>query len=637
MTRINVKAILADPDLRRKLMVPTIQAIQAREGIETTAEQADRAYYVVSEGERGTFFDLERFKGGKGESDRRHEMFVRSFRGESDRVRFDIARRDFRAIEGTPLAYQRLHIVAHVFREALPLEPSLGRARVGGYTGDDEQFIRMWWEQPKASTKPQYTWEPFAKGGGFSRFYSDVYLVVHWEPLRRTYAGFFGRTGRPTHLPDSVDDYFLPGLTWPRRTQRGFNLRSLPAGCAFSNKGAVVLTETEEARWFLLGIGNSTLAEYLLNCLMSFGSWEAGVVRRLPVPAVSEARRDAVGKLARDVHDAKAAWDTGNEISTRFIAPWMTDTAISGSQAVSSLLDEISEREANEEDQIQAIYANLNDEVYRLYGIPVIARREIEETFSNRPPEVLWPQMEGKTADQKRMEHVWRLLSYAVKRVLEADDDGIVPFNAVNGEARLVERVRHEMAALFPGRDASQVEVEIVNELNQAVKGYRRCASLDAWLDNAFFEYHCGLYKNRPIFWHIASAQGTARFAFGALVHYHRFDMNRLAKLRATYLRDAVEEFRREAGLADKAGATADRLEWQAKLEEAQALDLKLQAIQEGLHEGAEGGDRDLRILTPWKTPDERPKGWDPDLDDGVKVNIEPLQKAGVLRIAKVV
>jgi hypothetical protein len=34
--RVNVKAILADADLRRKLMVSTIQATQAREGIETS-------------------------------------------------------------------------------------------------------------------------------------------------------------------------------------------------------------------------------------------------------------------------------------------------------------------------------------------------------------------------------------------------------------------------------------------------------------------------------------------------------------------------------------------------------------------------------------------------------------------------
>jgi hypothetical protein len=190
------------------------------------------------------------------------------------------------------------------------------------------------------------------------------------------------------------------------------------------------------------------------------------------------------------------------------------------------------------------------------------------------------------------------------------------------------------VAALFPGRDESQLEVEIVNELKRNVKGYRKCASLDEWLANAYFEYHASLYKNRPIFWHIASAQGTTPFGFGALVHYHRFDRNRMAKLRATYVRDTIEELRREAGLADKAGRADDRIELQAKLEEVQSLDRKLQLIQEGHHEGAEGGPQDFRILTPWKKPEARPKGWNRDIDDGVKVNIAPLDRAGVLRIS---
>ena len=42
--RVNIKKILADPILRRKLMVGAIQAIQNREGIDTTVEQAERAY-----------------------------------------------------------------------------------------------------------------------------------------------------------------------------------------------------------------------------------------------------------------------------------------------------------------------------------------------------------------------------------------------------------------------------------------------------------------------------------------------------------------------------------------------------------------------------------------------------------------
>lgn len=42
--RADLKGILADPKKRRKMMTGVIRATQAREGIETTQEQADDAY-----------------------------------------------------------------------------------------------------------------------------------------------------------------------------------------------------------------------------------------------------------------------------------------------------------------------------------------------------------------------------------------------------------------------------------------------------------------------------------------------------------------------------------------------------------------------------------------------------------------
>jgi len=42
--RVDLKAILADSKKRRELLVDTIIAIQAREGIATTLEQAEAAY-----------------------------------------------------------------------------------------------------------------------------------------------------------------------------------------------------------------------------------------------------------------------------------------------------------------------------------------------------------------------------------------------------------------------------------------------------------------------------------------------------------------------------------------------------------------------------------------------------------------
>lgn len=47
MKRVDIKAILRNPVQRRDLMIRCIIAIQAREGITTTPEQAARAYDLV--------------------------------------------------------------------------------------------------------------------------------------------------------------------------------------------------------------------------------------------------------------------------------------------------------------------------------------------------------------------------------------------------------------------------------------------------------------------------------------------------------------------------------------------------------------------------------------------------------------
>ncbi len=636
--RVDLRGILANPDLRRELMVPTLQAIQAREDIETTRKQAERAYYVVTEGERATFFDLERFRGGKqSESDRREEMFVRAMHDTVEPVRFDVARRDFETIAGSPLAYRRVGLVSHIFRDWPPLDQMWGIIQRGAPTGEDERLVRYYWEVDSVPPRNDRLWEPFSKGGSYSRFYFDVSLRVAWDPSRNSFHDWYGRKGRPIERPESLENFFLPSLVWPRRTQRGFNLR-VANRAIFSDKSGFIQCFNRSDEFFLLGALNSSVVEYLLGGLVSFGSFEVGAVKRTPVPRPSAGTRKVVEETSRSIHDAESSWDESNEICTRFRVPWLLrEDLVNMASSISTRLDCLAEHEANEEARIQQLYAELNDEVYKLYGIPDSTRAVIEETLGERPPEVLWPQMEGKSIEQKRLEHVFRLLSYAVKRVVEADNDGVVPFTSVAGELSLLDQVHNEIAVLFPGQDVNQVEVEITNELKKSVRGYRRTNSIREWLENALFEYHVSLYKNRPILWHIASTQGTMSFAFGALVHYHKFDKNRVAKLRAQYLRDAIEHFRREAGLAGKAGRGEERLDWQARVEEAQELDRKLQGIQEGQHEGAEGGERDFRILTPWKSPDKRTKGWDPDLDDGVKVNIEPLQKASVLRVGKVV
>lgn len=617
-------------------MVSTIQATQAREGILTTTEQADRAYTIVREGEKTAFFDLDRFKAGKGAEERRHEMFVSTLRGAVRTVRFDVARRDFQKIEGSPLAYRQLAIAGPLFKTHPALVPTFGRTRSGLNTTEIERFVRNWWEiEPKSSK-----WVLFAKGGDFCRFYSDWHLVFDWEDNGRAFKQVVAdKYGSASRFVKSEDDYFKRGITWIQTTVLGISARPLPAKGIFGVASPTLFPKFESDMDFLLGVMNSAIFDLLAQTVAT-RNWGATAIGLIPVPVPSAESKVEIARTAAEIHSAKAHWDEGNEISTAFTGVWLQKSTVLPAEpiarekaSIGDRLMALSELERAGDHEVSSSYDHLNKHVYALYGIDDSARREIEEMLGRRPEESVWPQMQGKTPDQKRMEHVWRLLSCAVKRVLETDQFGVVPLLSVSGEIPLLDRVHTELGRMFPDRDVNEVEVEIVNELKRKVKGYDRAASIREWLENIYFAYHVSLYGHRPIFWHVSSRQGKEPAAFSALVHYHRFDKDRMAKLRGVYLREALGLFRREAALAGQAGRADDRVEWQAKVEEAEELDLRLQKVQEGFYQGSD----DFRIRTPWKTEGQRPKGWYPDLSDGVKVNIEPLQRAGVLRIPEVV
>jgi hypothetical protein len=632
--------------MRRKLMVSTIRATQAREGIQTTPEQARRAYYVVTEGEKAVFFWLSQFRPREGAEDIRHDRFVSALSigikqlseslktQESAReasVRFDVRRADFSVLEGSPLIYRQVRILAPMFREHAKLGEAWAVVRGGMNSTASDRFVRFFWEV--ASSKRR--WVRYSKGGSYARFYADLPLVLDWtDDGRELRALVKERYGSESRFIKSPEFYFKRGLTWTEKSSLGLSVRILDEGAIFNVSGPGAFPKRHSEEWYLLGVLNSALIAYSAWAL-SGRNYGADYVAGLPVAKASPEHAKLIADFARDIHDAKAVWDHGNELSTKFESPWIVNPRFvpPGNIDFSNRLDALGLAENSSNLLIQKHYGQLDDAVFDLYGVPQKVRLEILASLGTRPPELVWPHMEGRDLDQKRMEHVWRLLSYAVGRIVESSEDGIVLFLRIFDEASLADRVRSELANLFHQSDINVTEVQITNELKRRVKGYDHADGIHDWLENVFFSYHVDLYKKRPICWHISSSQGKAPAAFSALVHYQRFGKDGIAKLRSTYLREAIGMFRREAALAGQQGRTEDKLEAQSKVEEAAELDRRLQSIQEGMHRGSE----DYRISTPWKEPTERPKGWDPDIDDGVSVNMQPLQRAGVFRISEVV
>ena len=128
-----------------------------------------------------------------------------------------------------------------------------------------------------------------------------------------------------------------------------------------------------------------------------------------------------------------------------------------------------------------------------------------------------------------------------------------------------------------------------------------------------FFKAHCKLFKNRPFVWHVWDGR---RDGFGALVNYHRLDRAMLERLTFTYLGGWIE--RQIAGVRDEAAGAEERL--------AAARDLqgRLRLVLEG--------EPPYDIYVRWKSLAEQPVGWEPDLNDGVRLNVRPFVEAEVLR-----
>jgi hypothetical protein len=192
-----------------------------------------------------------------------------------------------------------------------------------------------------------------------------------------------------------------------------------------------------------------------------------------------------------------------------------------------------------------------------------------------------------------------------------ADDDGIVCLPSVRGEPAAHDRLLKLLIAAWetvqPGSWKPAVLDKMLADADWTGKG------LDVWLREKFFEQHAKRFHHRPFIWHVWDG---LKDGFGALVNYHKLDTKNLERLIHTYLGDWIRQ--QEGGVRDGVDGAPTRL--------AAALDLKrrLELILEG--------EKPYDIFVRWKPLSEQPIGWNPDLNDGVRMNIRPFMTAEVLR-----
>lgn len=214
-------------------------------------------------------------------------------------------------------------------------------------------------------------------------------------------------------------------------------------------------------------------------------------------------------------------------------------------------------------------------------------------------------------ADMELADEARQWIAQTDKLAAHADDDGIVCLPAVRGEKPAHERLLALLIDVWetvtPGSWKASILDRLLAEADCAGK------SLEVWLREKFFEQHAKRFHHRPFIWHVWDG---LKDGFGALVNYHKLDARNLERLIHTYLGDWIRI--QEAGVASGLDGAPQRLA------AAQALKKKLEAILEG--------EAPFDIFVRWKPLAEQPIGWNPDLNDGVRLNIRPWMTAAVLR-----
>jgi ribosomal protein S13 len=196
-----------------------------------------------------------------------------------------------------------------------------------------------------------------------------------------------------------------------------------------------------------------------------------------------------------------------------------------------------------------------------------------------------------------------------------ADEDGIVCIPPVRGEAPASERLLNLLAAAYNGQDINVILSELLASSDHAGK------SLDSWLREKFFTQHFKMFGHRPFIWHIWDGLSDG---FAALVNYHKLDRKNLETLTYTYLGDWINKQKEEMA------AGVDGAE--EKLAAAESLKKSLELILEG--------EEPYDIFVRWKPIHLQPIGWEPDINDGIRMNIRPFMSvpdvgkkgAGILR-----
>ena len=449
----------------------------------------------------------------------------------------------------------------------------------GIVTGDIERFTQKFWEVvPQGSM-----WVPFRRSNTSESLFGDVSDVLLWEE------GAGSLHSYASEAKDQLHDMHESGnRAWGRHgvaINRMGALRAVPYyGEHFDNNVAVVVPKTSDG---LLGALFAFLTDDKFHHTVRNLDQTIKVTNQTLLKVPFDPQHWSQTAVSQYPNDLPLPY---SDDSTQWV--------FHGHPCGSVVWDETEKRTAHGP----------------LRTDPTVLHVAIARLLGYRWPAEHDANMELATEQREWVRRCETLLDYA-------DEDGIVCIPSVRGELTAGDRLLQLLAASFGTAWNDGMRTKLLAEVASP--------SLDDWLRNRFFDEHHKLFHHRPFVWHIWD--GRKRDGFHALLNYHKLAESNskgrqlLESLTYSYLGDWIA--RQQDGVKRGKGGAEDRL--------AAAMELQKRLIT------ILAGEPPFDIFIRWKPVGEQPIGWEPDINDGVRLNIRPFmtqeipggkRAAGILR-----
>lgn len=492
-----------------------------------------------------------------------------------------VSQQNFEKIPGCPIGYWVSEKMIKAFDNPTIREITISDGQTK--TGDNNKFLREFWEISSFKVGKDKKWIFYAKGGGFRRWYGNLTTTINWSEEAR---GFYRKDKIARILPEYL--WWKRGITWSYICSAIPSFRILPEQAIFDVGGSSVFFKDENDINNVLAFLNTGLTYYILKLFNPTINYQVADIRALPYPKTLLENKEILSITRQNISISRADWDA-HETSWDFQENELVRLSKEQGEGSHRLSDLMEAYKAHWTEQFLRLHANeeeLNRQFIEIYGledeltpdvplseVTILQQGEVKVTneylLTTEDGSIITDETGAGLTVSGKYYLDWQddviakqLISYAVGCMLgryrldkpglhiahpeptaeeiaaytfngkqwSIDEDGILPLMPSDTDFadNATVMFKRWLVVAF-GEDT------LVDNLNcvEAALG----KSLDDYFVKDFWKDHKKMYQNRPIYWLFSSKKG----AFQCLAYMHRMNAYTAERIRTKYLLPHIE------------------------------------------------------------------------------------------------